>query len=273
MIFFEGKHYIVTGATSGIGRSLAIELAKNKANVTLAGRNIEALNKIYDKISSLGVKCLSVQTDVTSKNACLHLVSTSLAYFGRIDGLINNAGVSIRALFHETKIEALEKVMNVNFWGAVYCTQAAIPEIVKTKGNIVAVSSVIGFKGLPGRTGYAASKFAMNGFFESLRMEYMNSGVHVMVACPGFTQSEIRKRALNADGNEQGETPLDEHKLMKPEDVAKEILNGLTKRKRFLVQTRQGKLIFWLNKFFPAALDKIIRKEMEKEAGAPFVQF
>lgn len=273
MIFFEGKHYIVTGATSGIGRSLAVELAKNKANVTLAGRNIEALNQIYDEISSLGVKCLSVQTDVTSKNACINLVSTSLAYFGRIDGLINNAGVSMRALFHETKIEALEKVMNVNFWGAVYCTQAAISEIVKTKGNIVAVSSVIGFKGLPGRTGYAASKFAMNGFFESLRMEYMNLGVHVMVACPGFTQSEIRKRALNADGNEQGETPLDEHKLMKPEDVAKEILNGLTKRKRFLIQTRQGKLIFWLNKFFPAALDKIIRKEMGKEVGAPFVKF
>jgi len=271
--FFEGKHYIVTGATSGIGRSLAVELAKKKANVTLAGRNIQALNDVSDEISSLGVKCLSVQTDVTSQKACIDLVSKSLDIFGKIDGLINNAGVSMRSLFHETKIEALEKVMKVNFWGAVFCTQAAISEIVKTRGNIVAVSSVTGFKGLPGRTGYAASKFAMNGFFESLRMEYMNSGVHVMVACPGFTKSEIRKRALNAEGNAQGETPLDESKLMKPTDVAKEILKALAQKKRFLVQTRQGKLIFWLNKFFPATLDKIIRKEMEKEAGAPFVQF
>lgn len=273
MRFFKGKNYIVTGASSGIGKSLALFLAKYGANVAISARGIEALNQVKNEIIQLGVKCYAESMDVSDEIACQQFIENAVSELGSIDGLINNAGVSMRGLFHETETQALEKIMNINFWGALYCTKAALPEILKTKGSIVAVSSVIGFKGLPGRTGYAASKFAMNGFFESLRLEYMNSGVHILVACPGFTQSEIRKKALNSKGEPQGETPLDESKLMHPDEVATQILKAITKRKRFLVQTTQGKLIFWINKFFPNTLDKIIRNQMEKEPGAPFVKF
>lgn len=273
MHFFKGKVFIVTGASSGIGKSLAVLLAKKGANVAIAARNLKALNQVKSEIVQFGVKCLAESVDVSNEIACQQFVKNTITEFGSIDGLINNAGVSMRGLFHETETQALEKIMKINFWGAVYCTKAALPEILNTNGSIVAVSSVTGFKGLPGRTGYAASKFAMNGFFESLRMEYMNSGVNILVACPGFTQSEIRKKALNSKGEPQGETPLNESKLMHPDKVAIEILKAISKRKHFLVLTAQGKWMFWINKFFPNTLDKIIRNQMEKEPGAPFVEF
>jgi short-subunit dehydrogenase len=262
--FFEGKHYIVTGATSGIGRSLAVELAKKKANVTLAGRNIQALNDVSDEISSLGVKCLSVQTDVTSQKACIDLVSKSLDIFGKIDGLINTAGVSMRSLFHETKIEALEKVMKVNFWGAVFCTQAAISEIVKTKGNIVAVSSVTGFKGLPGRTGYAASKFAMNGFMEALRTELLSDGVSVTIAYPGVVDTDIRRRGFNALGQPAGSSGLSEDKAMPVDVCVQKILQGTERRQRDVLMSPTGHVGRWLKLLAPSWVDRMAWAALKK---------
>ncbi len=155
--------------------------------------------------------------------------------------------------------------MDVNFWGTVYCTKYALPEILKTKGSIIGVSSIAGYRGLPGRTGYSSSKFAMNGFMESLRTELLKTGVHVMVACPGFTTSNIRVAALSKDGAAHGETSMEEGKMMSAEEVAARISDGILKRKRTLIMTRQGKLAVWMNKLFPAFTDKKVFELFAKE--------
>lgn len=159
--------------------------------------------------------------------------------------------------------------MQVNFFGTMYCTQAALPHLIKSKGSIVGVSSIAGFRGLPGRTGYSASKFAMHGYLESLRTELLKTGVHVLVACPGFTASNIRKVALKADGSQQGETPLKEQKLMSSEAVAEYIFKAEKRRKRTLILTRQGKMTVLLNKLFPAFMDKMVYNHFAKEADSP----
>jgi dehydrogenase/reductase SDR family protein 7B len=163
----------------------------------------------------------------------------------------------------------LEKVMAVNFYGTVYCTKYALPHLLKTKGSLVGVSSIAGFVGLPARTGYSASKYAMQGFLDALRTENLKTGLHVMVACPGFTASNIRNTALSADGSAQGETPREEAKMMTAEEVASHIVNGVEKKKRTLVLTSQGKLVVFLSKFFPKFVEKQVFSHMEKENNSP----
>ena len=160
--------------------------------------------------------------------------------------------------------------MDINFWGTVYCTKFALPYLLKTKGSVVGISSIAGKKGLPGRTGYSASKFAMEGFLETLRTENLKTGVHVLVACPGFTASNIRNSALAADGSTQGESPRDEKKMMETEEVAERILAAVKSRKRTIVMTGHGKLTVLLNKFFPGMMDKVVYNHMAKEADSPF---
>jgi short-subunit dehydrogenase len=155
--------------------------------------------------------------------------------------------------------------MDVNFWGTVYCTKYAFPEIEKTQGSVVGISSIAGFKGLPGRTGYSASKFAMNGFLDSLRVENLKTGVHVLTACPGFTASNIRNTALAKDGSQQGESSMNEEKMMTAETVAKLIADGIENRARTLIMTGQGKLTVALNKFLPGLLDKLVYNVFTKE--------
>jgi len=171
----------------------------------------------------------------------------------------------MRALFKDLDLIVLKNLMDVNFWGTVYCTKYAMDEILKSKGSIVGVSSIAGFKGLPGRTGYSASKFAINGFLDSLRVENLKTGVHVMTACPGFTASNIRSTALSKDGTAHGETSMEEEKMMKPEEVAKIICDGIEKRERILVMTGQGKLTVLLNKLIPGWLDKKVYEVFTKE--------
>ena len=185
--------------------------------------------------------------------------------FGRIDVLLNNAGLSMRALFSDLDLSVLKNLMDVNFWGTVYCTKYALPEILKSKGTIVGVSSIAGYRGLPGRTGYSASKFAMNGFMESLRTELLKTGVQVMVACPGFTTSNIRVAALAKDGVSHGETSMEEGKMMSSEEVAHRIIEGIAAKKRTLVMTGQGKLTVWLNKLLPSLADNLVFNHFTKE--------
>jgi short-subunit dehydrogenase len=191
-------------------------------------------------------------------------------HFGRIDVLINNAGISMRALFDDLDLNVLRKVMDTNFWGTVYCSKFALPYLLKSKGSIVGVSSIAGKKGLPGRTGYSASKFAMEGFLETVRTENIKKGLHVLVACPGFTATDIRNSALSSDGSAQGESPRDEQEMMSADEVASYIYNAVVNRKRDLILTSNGKLTVWLNKFFPAMMDKMVYKHMAKEPGSPF---
>lgn len=260
------KVVIITGASSGIGKSLAIEFAKRGANLVLAARQYVTLCEITESIEKqYPVKAIAVQCDVTIEDDCDHLIKQALITFGKIDVLINNAGISMRALFKDADIKVLKAVMDVNFWGTVYCTKYALPEILKTKGSIVGVSSIAGYKGLPGRSGYSASKFALNGFLDVLRIENLKTGVHVLTACPGFTASNIRNTALDKAGAQQGESTLEEEKMMTSDEVATIIVDGVENRSRTLIMTGQGKLTVFLNKFLPGWLDKLVYNKIASE--------
>lgn len=160
--------------------------------------------------------------------------------------------------------------MQINFWGSVYCTKYALPHLLKSKGTVIGVSSIAGYVGLPARTGYSASKYAMQGFLDALRTENLKTGLHVMVVCPGFTASNIRNTALTANGSAQGESPREEQKMMQPEEVASEVLNGVAKRKRTIVLTTEGKMVVFLGKFFPKFIEKMVFNKMVKEPHSPF---
>lgn len=265
----KGKNILITGASSGIGEALAREAAKVGANVSLAARSIDKLALLHKELQTLGVTVATVVTDVTKESDCQNFIDKSIAELGSIDVLINNAGISMRAPFEEVQLGVLEEVMDVNYWGTVRCTKAALPELLKSKGSLVAVSSVSGFKGLPGRTGYVSSKFATNGLFESLRMEYMSRGLHTLIACPGFTSSSIRYNARKADGSLQEDTPADESKMDNPTDVARDILQAIRDRKDFMLTNKQGRIIFWMNKFFPKYLEKRMHKAIAAEPNSP----
>jgi short-subunit dehydrogenase len=263
------KVAIITGASSGIGKSLAVEFAKRSCNLVLAARQYVTLCEITQSLEQqYNIKAVAVQCDVSVEEDCDNLVKQSLITFGKIDILVNNAGISMRALFKDADLSVLKTVMDVNFWGTVYCTKYALPEILKTKGSIVGVSSIAGYKGLPGRTGYSASKFAMNGFLDALRVENLHTGIHVMTACPGFTASNIRNTALAANGTQQGESTLEEDKMMTSDEVAKIIADGVENRERTLIMTGQGKLTVFLNKFVPALLDKLVYNTIAKERNS-----
>lgn len=263
------KIVIITGASSGIGKSLAIEFAKRGAQLVLAARQFVTLCELTESIEKqYSVKAIAVQCDVTQQEDCEHLIKQTLTTFGRIDVLINNAGISMRALFNDADVDVLKSVMDVNFWGTVYCTKYALPQILKTKGSIVGVSSIAGYKGLPGRTGYSASKYAMNGFLDALRVENLKNGIHILTACPGFTASNIRNTALDKNGTQQGESTLHEEKMMTSDEVAKIIADGVENRKRTLIMTGQGKLVVFLSKFLPGFLDNMVYKTFAKEKNS-----
>jgi dehydrogenase/reductase SDR family member 7B len=266
----KDKVVIITGGSSGIGSACAEVFGKAGAKIVISGRNEENLIKEEEDLKSKGIDVLTVVADVSIEKDNEKLMSEALQKFGKIDVLINNAGISMRALFEDVDVSVLKKVMDINFYGTVFATKYALPHIIKSKGSIVGISSIAGYRGLPGRTGYSASKFAMQGFLESLRTELLKKGVHVLVACPGFTSTNIRNTALSKDGSTQGESPRDEKKMMSSEEVADEILKAVKKRKRDLVLTTQGKLTVFLNKWFPSLMDKMVYNHMAKEKDSPF---
>lgn len=265
------KVVIVTGASSGIGKALVYELARQGAKIVIAARNLEELLNIEQDLKKSGADILSIRTDVTKELACKELVEQTYTHFGRIDVLINNAGISMRALLENLDTSVLHKVMDVNFWGTVYCTKYALPYLLETKGSVAGVISIAGFIGLPGRTGYAASKFAVRGFLDTVRIENRKKGLHVLIAAPGFTASNIRKTALDAKGHQQGESPRKEEKMMSAERCASIIIKGIRKRKREVIMTFvEGKLAVFLNKWWPSLVDKLSYSHMAKEPDSPF---
>lgn len=266
----RGKTVIITGASSGIGKACALAFAGQGAQVVISGRDESRLKDVAGELIQMNREVHPVVMDVMLDNDCQRLVNETIARFGKCDVLINNAGLSMRALFAETDLNVLKKLMDTNFWGAVYCTKYALPHLLKTKGSVVGISSIAGKAGLPGRTGYSASKFALEGFLESLRIENSKTGLHVLVACPGFTASNIRNTALSKDGTRQGESPRDEKKMMSAEHVAQRIVEAVKKRKRDLILTADGRITVLLKKFFPSWADRIIFNHMSKEPGSPF---
>ncbi len=266
---FRGKTVIVTGASSGIGEATAREFARNGSKVVLAARSESKLITIVDSIKKDNGEASYAVTDVTIEEDCRRLIETTISRYGTIHILVNNAGISMRASFDDVDLKVLHRLMDVNFWGTVYCTKYALPYIVENKGSVVGVSSVAGFHGLPGRTGYSASKFAMHGFLETLRIENLKKGLHVMIIAPGFTSTEIRNHALTADGTEQGESPRNEDKLMSPCHVAKWILKGIKKKKRNKLLTWDGRLTALLQRIVPEVVDWGYYIEMSREPKSP----
>ncbi len=267
----QNKVVIITGASSGIGLELAREFAQRGSKLVLAARSADKLQEIEEELKSQGTDVITVTTDVSVESDCKNLVDKAVAAFGRIDILINNAGLSMRALFKDVDLAVLKQLMDVNFWGTVYCTKYALPYLLESKGTVTGISSIAGYVGLPARTGYSASKFAMHGFLESLRVENLKTGLHVLIAAPGFTASNIRKTALTSDGSQQGETPRKEEKMMTAQEVAKHVANAIAKRKSTLILTFvEGKLTVWLKKWMPTLLAKLTYKHMAKEPNSSF---
>ena len=261
--FFKNKVVAVTGGTDGIGKALVDGLLIKGAKVATCARHHDKLYRLQSEFPSYPIH--TVLADVSIENDCRHFIESTLKVFGGIDILINNAGVSMRGLLKDTDTDVIRRVMEINFFGSVYCTKYALTSIIERKGSIVGVSSIAGYRGLPGRSGYSASKFALQGWLEAVRTELLDDGVHVMWVCPGFTASNIRNAALNEKGVAQGESPLDEKKLSTPVEVAGDILKAIRKRKRTLVLTFTGKQTVFMNKFFPAWADKLVQKFFFKD--------
>lgn len=260
---FRNKVIVITGGTDGIGRSLVLEALAKGALVATCGRSVEKLDRLKSEAPSESL--LALQCDVSIESECKSFIEEVIEHFGRIDILVNNAGISMRSMFRDVSMATMRQVMEINFWGAVYCTRYAMDSIVQQKGTIAGISSIAGYRGLPGRSGYSASKFALNGWMEALRTELADQGVNVMWIAPGFTQSNVRKTALTKDATAQGKSPLNESKLMTADECATHILNAIRKRKRNLVLTALGKQTVFMNKFFPRIADRLTKKFFFKD--------
>lgn len=256
--FFVNKVVAVTGGTDGIGRALIDALVPLGAKIATCGRNHDKLYNL--KMQYAEVLLHAVACDVSLEQDCKKFVDSTIETFGDIDILINNAGISMHALVNDTEVSVIRKVMDINFFGAVCCTKFALPSLIKRKGTVVGVSSIAGYRGLPGRSGYSASKFALQGWLEALRTEMLEKEVNVMWVCPGFTTSNIRNAALNEKGIVQGENKMDEKNMMTAAACAQHILGAIQKRKRTLVLTFTGMRTVFMNKFFPSLTDKMVHK-------------
>jgi short-subunit dehydrogenase len=255
--YFKDKVVVVTGGTDGIGKALVESLLMQGAKVATCARHHDKLYRLQSEFPSYPIH--TMVADVSIENDCRHFIESTINLFGGIDILINNAGVSMRGLLKDTDTDVIRRVMEINFFGSVYCTKYALNSLIERKGSVIGVSSIAGYRGLPGRSGYSASKFALQGWLEAIRTELLDDGVHVMWVCPGFTASNIRNAALNEKGAAQGESPLDENKLSTAEEVATDILTAIRKRKRTLVLSFTGKQTVFMNKFFPAWSDKLVK--------------
>ena len=253
---FTDKIVVITGGSDGIGKALVAQFLALGAKVATCGRNENKLSLLAAEFPSSNL--YTAQVDVSKQDQSEAFIKQVVDNWGRIDVLINNAGISMRALVSEVSVQTLQNVMDINFWGTVYCTKAALPSIQQNKGVIVGVSSIAGYRGLPGRSGYSASKFALNGWLEALKTELYASGTHVMWVCPGFTTSNIRNAALDKNAKAQGESPMDEGSMMSSEECATHIIHAIEKRSRSLVLTFTGKRTVFMNKYFPAWADKLV---------------
>jgi len=265
----NNKVIIITGGSSGIGKALALQYGLLGARVVITGRNIDKLQETTVELQKAGISIVGIPCDSSLEKETRLMVEQVKNQFGQIDLLINNAGISMRSMFEDVSIDVLTTVMDINFWGTVYATQAALPYLKESKGGIIGISSIAGYRGLPVRSGYSASKFAMNGFLEALRTELLHSGVHVLIACPGFTASNIRNSSLNAEGNITGETMREEDKMMSADAVALKIIHAYQQKKKTLIMTFQGKLTVFLNKWMNGLMDTLVYNALKKERNSP----
>lgn len=262
---FTDKTIIITGASEGIGRALAKAFAREKTKLALAARNEERLKSLQAEVEGLGARALVIPTDVTRVEDCKNLVDSTVAAFGGVDVLVNNAGGTMWTRFEDiTDLSIFERLMRLNYLGSVYCTYFALPYLKQSRGRLVAISSVAGITGVPTRTAYAASKHAMFGFFDSLRIELQDTGVTVTVVAPDYVLSEIHRRALGPDGQPLGKSPLKESEIMTAEECAEIILRGVAARKRLVLTSFRGRLGLFLKVFAPSVIDAIAAKAIRE---------
>jgi short-subunit dehydrogenase len=263
--YFNNKVVVVTGGSDGIGKALVDQLLAMGAKVATCGRSHDKLYQLQVNHPSQPLHTMVADMGVAAD--CERFITSTISTFGGIDILINNAGISMRALFKDLEPEVTQKVMDINFFGSLYCTKHALSSIVERKGDIIGISSIAGNRGLPGRSAYCASKFALQGWLESLRTELKPQGVNVLWISPGFTSSNIRNAALNSEGKSHGESPMDENRMMSSDTCATHILRAITKRKRTLVLTGTGKRTVFMSKFFPRLTDKLLHRFFFSKTG------
>jgi NAD(P)-dependent dehydrogenase (short-subunit alcohol dehydrogenase family) len=263
---FRDRVVVVTGASEGIGRALALALAPHSPRLVLAARDAQRLDSLAQECRSAGADALAVPTDVTDEAACRALVAAAVARHGRIDVLVNNAGATMWARFDAlTSLDVFERLLRVNFLGAVYCTRHALPHLRAARGRLVAVASVAGLTGVPERTAYAASKHAMVGFFESLRIELRGSGVSVTIVAPDFVVSEIHRRAMGPDGAPLGTSPMQEGRIMSADECARLMLRAIAARERLLITSSRGRLGRWMKLVAPEIVDRVAAAAIAKK--------
>ncbi len=263
---FEGKVVVLTGASEGIGRAMALALAPAGARLVLAARNAERLAALARDCTDRGAEVLCVPTDVSERAGCAALVEAALARFGRIDVLLLNAGSTMWSRLDELEDpDLLERLMRVNYLGAAWLTWQALPALVASHGRIVAISSLAGLVGVPTRTGYSASKHAMIGFFDSLRIELAGSGVSVTVVAPSFVRSEIHRRAIGPDGKPLGVSPMKEAKIMTADECAAIILRATLQRRRLVFTTPRARAMLWLKLIAPSFVDRMAARAIRRK--------
>jgi short-subunit dehydrogenase len=256
---------VLTGASEGIGRALAIELSQRGLNLVLAARNAQRLEEVAHECTTNGSMAAAIPTDLVDPAQCRGLIDATIARFGRLDALINNAGGTMWARFDALDdLSVYERLMKVNYLGAVHLTAAALPWLKQTHGRLVAVASVAGLTGVPERSGYAASKHAMVGFFDSLRIELAESGVSVTIIAPGFVRSEIHKRAIGPDGKPLGASPMQVEKIMTAEECARLIVRAIEQRRRLVILSRRGRVARWLKLILPAVVDRMAARAIRE---------
>ena len=262
---FKDKVVLITGGASGIGLATALEFAIEGAKIAMVDMDSSMLGIRQKEFEEKGFPLLTVVCDVTDEKACHGAVAACIEKFKVIDILFNNAGITQRSLFEKTKASVIKKVMDVNFFGSLFITQAALPSIIKQKGTIIVNESVAGVSPLLGRCGYAASKHAMHGFFTSLRCELRHKGVHVMIVCPGFIKTNLQTRALGGDGEVTTRKQTIVGKQQTPEFVGKEILNGVIRKRSMMVFTVMGKLGYLISRFWPALYERLMTRQFKSE--------
>jgi short-subunit dehydrogenase len=265
MAVYAAKVVVVTGASQGIGKALCRELAPQRPMLVLAARDVAALEAVAAECRARGAETLVVPTDVSDEAACRALVEKSVGRFSGVDVLVNNAGMGMLARFEDvTDLSLYERLMRVNYLGSVYPTFYALPHLKKSRGQIVAVSSLAGFAGVPMRTAYAATKHAQVGFFDSLRVELRGTGVSVTVIAPSFVQSEIRRRSPGPDGRTVEASPVREAEVMSAEECARLTVRAMERRQRLLVMTLKGRLGRWAKLVAPGLVDRIAAEAVRK---------
>jgi NAD(P)-dependent dehydrogenase (short-subunit alcohol dehydrogenase family) len=263
---FSNLVVIVTGASEGIGRAFCQELAPRRPRLVLAARNVQRLESLAEECLRLGAQALVVPTDVTDEASCRALIDAAVAQFGRIDVLVNNAGGTMWTRLDEVgDLSIYERLMRLNYLGSVYPTFHALPHLKRARGRIVAVSSMAGLIGVPTRTGYAASKHAVVGFFDSLRVEVADAGVSVTVVCPDFVVSEIHKRALGPDGQPLGDNPMAQSRIMSAQECARLMIEAIGRRDRLLVTSGRGKFARWLKLLAPGRIDVMAARAIREK--------